>query len=206
MASTYGPIIEPSDIEEAVRATLQRWLDTMLGEVERQSGTRWGLREIQRPRTWHMVTNYRASAADRRLPCVAIEVGPIARSYTGDGLVNKEVGLDLIVITKGQDREKTRETLSALVTGIELVLEKHGDLDGFAAWTLVGDIEPDVIQAEKAKTVAGARIPIVVGVNATLSKRGGPAEPDPPEVDLPPDSPEYPDHTETNIAVAYKEA
>jgi hypothetical protein len=207
MTSTYGPIITSSDVEDAVRATLQRWLDTMLGEVERQSGDRWELRQIQRPKSWQLVTDYKAPAADRRLPCVAVEYGPMELVNGNDGLVNSQTAMNVIVITKGQGRDKTRETLAGLLAGVLLVFQKHGDLDGFAVGTVIGTIEPDAVPAEKARTVAGARIPIVVLVDRVMSRRGGPAEPDPPEPDsLPDESPEYPDHTSTTVAVAYKEA
>jgi hypothetical protein len=199
--STYGPIITSSDIEDAVKSTLKRWLDTMLGEVERQSDGRWELRQIQRPKSWQLVTDYKAAAADRRLPCIAVEIGPVSRSYTATGLVNKTAAMTVTVIAKGQDRDKTRETLAGLV------LEKHGDMDGFAAGIVIGDINSDAVGAEKAKTAAGATIPIAVLVEGTLSKRGGPRDPDPPPPSpLPEESPEYPEHTSTNVAVAYKEA
>lgn len=150
-----------------------------------------------------MVTDYRAHSADRKLPCIAIEAGPEAFDYDGNGNVHSEVGLDLIVITKGQDREKTRETLSALMAGMLQVLWKHGDLDGFANGTIIGEPTRDVVPAEKAKTVAGARIPIVVSVSTVASRRGGPSVPDEPAPEpLPPVSPEWADHTETNLIVS----
>lgn len=203
MSSLYGPIITSADIEDAVRATLRRWLDTMLGEVERQSDGRWTLRQIARPRSWQLVTDYQASTADRRLPCVAIEAGPEDRTNSADGWVNTEIGMTVVVITKGQDREKTRETLAGLVTGLLMVLERHGDMDGFAVGTAIGDIEQDAIPATQSKTVAGATIRITVIVDHVANRFGGPAEPDdPPPTDLPPTSPEDPAHTSTNVTVA----
>lgn len=204
--SIYGPIITTADIEDAVRATLRRWLDTMLGEVERQSDERWDLRQIARPRSWQLVTDYQAPTADRRLPCVAIEAGPEERTNSADGWVNANLGLSIIVIAKGQDREKTRETLAGLVTGLLMVLEKHGDMDGFAVGTAIGDITRDAISPAKSKTIAGATIPISVLVDHVANRWGGPSEPDaPPPTDLPEESPDYPAHTSTTVAVAYKE-
>lgn len=205
--SIFGPIITAPDVEDAVIATLKRWLDTMLGEVERQSNGRWGLRQIERPRSWELVTDYTANNAERRLPCIAVEAGPEDRSYTGDGMVNSQLGLNVIVITRGPQRKQTRETLEGLLTGVLMVLEKHADLDGFAAGTAIGDITRDAVNPDKAKTIAGARIPIAVVVPNVGSRWGGPEEPnDPPPTPLPDESPEYPEHTSTNVAVAYKEA
>lgn len=200
--SIYGPIITSSDIEDAVTATLRRWLDTMLGEVERQSNERWGLREIQRPKSWQLVTDYKSNTADRRLPCIAVEAGPEELSYGADGAVNSQMGLTVIVIAKGQTRDKTRETVAGLVTGILLTLHKHGDLDGFAVGTALGAINRDAISPEKAKTVAGTTIAIAVMTDNVASRFGGPIEPDEPAPDpLPPTSPEDPPHTSTNIDV-----
>lgn len=206
MPSIYGPIVTAPDIEDAVVATLQRWLDTMLGEVERQSDGRWGLRDIERPKTWEYVSDYTANDAQRRLPCIAVEAGPASRSYTGDGMVNMDLGLNVIVITKGNQRKATRETLEGLVQGVIMVLEKHGDLDGFAIGTVLGDdITRDAVTAAKAKTVAGARIPIMVLAQNVGSRWGGPEDPDEPEVPLPPTSPAYPDHLSTHVNVRGKD-
>lgn len=201
MASSFGPLITSPDIEDAVTATLQRWLPTMLGEVERRSDGRWAVGQVQRPRSWQLVTDYEAPTADRRLPCVAVEYGPQERILGNEGAINSENGLTVYVITKGQDRDKTRETLGALVAAICMVLEKHGDLDGFAVGTEIGTINPDAIAAAKAKTVAGAGIPIAVLVDNVASRWGGPSEPDPPDEPPPASSPEDPQHTSTNVTV-----
>jgi hypothetical protein len=52
MPSNYGPIVSAWDVEQAVRDTLKAWIDTFLGEKERQSAGRWSPRQIQRPRSW----------------------------------------------------------------------------------------------------------------------------------------------------------
>lgn len=205
MTSIYGPIITAPDIEDAVRGTLQRWLDTMLGEVERQSNGRWATRGILRPKSWEFVTDYKAPNAERRLPCIAVEAGPERRTYTGDGMVNTQLGLDVFVLAKGPQRGQTRDVLAGLVQGVLMVLEMHSELDGFADGTVIGEITRDAMPAEKTKTAAGARIPITVLVSDVGARWGGPEEPDdPPPTPLPPTSPEYPAHTETNVAVTYQ--
>jgi hypothetical protein len=200
--TVYGPSITSYDVEDAVRTTLQTWIDSYLLDQERESSGRWALRQIERPKSWQLVTDYHAPTADRRLPCVAIEAQEEDISLGSEGRVTGEFGLNVIVIAKGRSRDETRETVSAYMAAIRLLLLHQGDLDGFAIGTLVGGASTDTVTPAKSKTVAGGTRRIAVMVSAVASAYGGPTEPEPPAPATPdPDSPEYPAHTATHVNV-----
>jgi hypothetical protein len=200
--SEYGPLITAFDVEEAVRSTLQAWLDTDLGEIERRSGGRWNRRDIQRPRSWQIVTDYRAHTADRRLPCVAVEIGEMEQQPAEEGRIDGAFGLNVIVIAKGSDRDRTRELVSLYEAAIRWCLLKRGTLDSFAAGVILGNTSWDAVPAEQSKTVAGATLRIVVEVAGIANRWGGPEQPDaPPPTPLPPTSPSDPAHTSTTVTV-----
>jgi hypothetical protein len=72
MASNYGPIITAWTVEQAVRDTLQTWIDTFLGEIERQSSGRWDLRQIRRPRSWFIQSAFH-DIPEKLLPAIHVE-------------------------------------------------------------------------------------------------------------------------------------
>lgn len=200
--SSYGPLIAAYDVEEAVRSTLQAWIDTDLGEIERRSGGRWDARDIVRPRSWEVVPDFAVTAADRRLPCVAVEIGEMEPQPAEEGRVDGAFGLNVIVIVKGSDRQRTRELVSAYEAAIRWCLLKRGTLGGFAAGVTIGATSWDAVPAEKSKTVAGANLRIVVEVAEIANRFGGPAVPDdPPPTPLPVTSPTDPAHASTHVTV-----
>lgn len=198
--SSYGPLITAFDAEEAVRSTLQAWIDTDLGEIERRSASRWNRREIKRPQSWEVVTDYTKTTADRRLPCVAVEIGEMEQQPAEEGRVDGAFGLNVIVIAKGTGRDRTRELVSLYEAAIRWCLLKRGTLGGFAAGVTIGNTSWDAVPAEKSKTVAGATLRIVVEVAGIANRWGGPAVPDdPPPTPLPSGSPTDPLHVSTHV-------
>lgn len=200
--TVYGPSVESYDVEDAVRETIRTWIDSYLLDQERKSNGRWGLRQIQRPKSFQLVSDYTADTADRRLPCIAVESAEEALEPAAQGQVNGEWGLNVIVLAKGRQRDETRNTVSAYIAALKLLLFQKGDLDEFADGVLVGGATYDAVPATKAKTVAGARMRIAVTVPNVATRFGGPEDPEPAPPTAPdPDSPEYPAHTATHITV-----
>lgn len=199
--SQYGPAIVSYDVEEAVLATLQEWIHDYLGEHERQSPY-WSLGQIQRPRSWQLVTDYRDADAWRKLPCIAVESAEEASIPNAGGAVDGEWGLTVVVIAKDNDREGTRRLVAGYAGAIKRILWQKGSLGGFATGVTVGDVTYDAMPAPKSKTVAGAEIRIVVTVSDVASRWGGPDEPTPVEEPPPVTSPTDPTHETTNVAVS----
>lgn len=201
MTSVYGPRVTAYDVEQAVVTTLQQWIDTYLGDNERDSAGRWTLRQITRPRSWQVMTDFHASTAERHIPAIIVESGPMAPELGADGAVHGEWAVTVVVIVKGQDRQKTREQLAEYDDAVRRILWQKGSLGGFAVGTVVGTTRPDAVDADKGKTLAGVEIPAAVIVQDISSRWGGPDVPDPPTSPLPPTSPTDPLHTSTKVNV-----
>lgn len=199
--TVFGPALVSFDIEDAVRDTLRTWIHDYLGEHERHSPY-WALGQIQRPRSWQLVSDYRDPKADRQLPCIAVESAEEESLPAAGGMVDGEWGFNVTVIAKDNDRDGTRRVVSAYVGAIKRILWQKGSLGGLAADVTVGSVSYDAVNAAKAKTVAGATIRIVVTVPEVASRWGGPNEPTPPVDPPPPTSPTDPLHTSTNVNVS----
>jgi hypothetical protein len=65
-SSRRGPSSRPS----ATRS--KAWIDTLLGEVERQSDGRWDLRQIRRPRSWFIASEFH-DIPEKLLPAIHVE-------------------------------------------------------------------------------------------------------------------------------------
>lgn len=200
--STYGPIVSAWTVEQAVRDTLQAWIDTFLGEIERQSAGRWDLRQIRRPRSWFIQSAYH-DITEQQLPAIHVESASKTTRGTGGGQVDGEWAMMVQGVVKGQNRESSRELLGLYEAACSVILEKHGDLGGVASGTSLSGARYDLIPPDRDRTLVGFEIPIVVSVDHIADRFGGPANPDPPPpTDLPPTSPSDPAHASTTVTVS----
>jgi hypothetical protein len=203
MASNYGPIITAWTVEQAVRDTLQAWIDTFLGEIERQSSGRWDLRQIRRPRSWFIQSAFH-DIPEKLLPAIHVESHGVTFEHAQDGMVNGEFAMAVQGIVKGQDRPLSRELNATLEAVCRAILEKHGDLGGIAAHTDVEAANYALVPPDREQTLLGFEIPIVVSVDHITNRFGGPTVPDdPPAEPLPETSPEDPEHTSTTVTVTH---
>jgi hypothetical protein len=207
--SIWGPIVSPLDVEQAVKTTLQTWVDSALTEMERQSDM-WAIRQVPRPVSWEVVTDIDDidDWPDDQLPAVVVESAGKASDpeYGPEGEVDGQFAIDVTVVYRGSgklvDRELTRRIVVTLATAVELVLLKQPGLGGLASAAFLGAIEFDIASPTKPRTLSGAQVPVVVLVAEVANRNGLPDEPDPPApTDPPADSPEYPDHTSTHVTV-----
>lgn len=206
--SVWGQIISPLEVEQAIKNTLQAWLDSALTESERRSD-QWRLREIPRPVRWEVVTGIDEIEdwPDRELPAVIVEsTGKDNDPQLGpDGQVDGAFAMNVTTIYRGSEkhvnRERNRRIVVMLATAVELVLLKAPAGFGIDASVIIGETAYDIASPTKPRTLSGAQTPIVVLVGHVANRFGLPAEPDPPDQDPPSQSPDDPDHLSTHVLV-----
>ena len=205
--SVIGNIVTAWDVEQAVKTTLQTWLDTYLTDCERQSNGRWAIRGIQRPpdpeQSWEIVSEYTDIPA-KILPAISIESSAMATDpeIEAEGDVTGRWSITVQTVVKGQNRPHSRDIASMYEAAIRTILMHKGGLGGFADATVVGRSNFTLIPASRGKTLVGCEVPLTVIVPQTNLRTSGPEEPDdPPPVDPPPTSPTDPDHLSTNVSI-----
>lgn len=202
MASSFGPIVTAWTAEQGVRDTLAAWIDTILSEVERQSGGRWGLREITRPRSWFIQSAFKDVPQDK-LPAIHVESAKLTREHADGGRVHGQYPMVVQGLVKGKDRALSRELMLTYEAACAEVLEKYGSLGGVASGVSVGESRFDLVDTAREQTLLGFEIDITVSVDDIANRFGGPSAPDTPAPTPPPStSPEDPAHLTTTVTVS----
>jgi hypothetical protein len=129
-STSYGTIVTAWTVEQAVRDTLQTWIDTVLGEQERQSSGRWDRRQIQRPRSWFIQSAFH-DLPEKLLPVIHVESSRVPFENAADGQVNGDFQMVVQGIVKGQNRELSRELNATFEAACRTILLKQGDLGGY---------------------------------------------------------------------------
>lgn len=205
--SVIGNIVTFWDVEQAVKATLQTWLDSYLTDCERQSNGRWAIRSIDRPpdpeQSWEIVSGYH-DIPGRLLPAISIESRTMATDpeIEAEGDITGRWTITVQAVVKGKNRGLSRDIASMYEAAIRTTLQHKGGLGGFADGTVLGLSNLALIPPDRDKTLVGCEVPITVIVPQTNFRGPGPETPDdPPPVDPPPTSPEDPDRLTTNVVV-----
>lgn len=207
MSGVYGPLVTLDQVEDALEAVIRTWIDTYLGNVERDSSL--GLRSIKRPDdgSYQIEGNVRAQPAGS-FPIIQISTpGEVTTpEIDGDGVLSGEVVFVVrAFVHAGQGRRSTQRLTHRWAAALAGVIEqKAGDLDGLGQVIKpVLQVPADVPPAEGQDRWLGvAQIGFTVLVDGLRQLGGGPAVPDDPPPDpLPPVSPDDPDHTSTHITV-----
>lgn len=203
--SVIGNIVTAWDVEQAVKATLQTWLDSYLTDCERQSNGRWAIRSLSRPphpvQSWEIVSEYH-DIPGRILPAISIESRTMATApdIEAEGDVTGRWAISVQALVKNKNRGLLRDELSMYEAAIRTILMHKGGLGGFADGTVLGPSNLALIPPDRDRTLAGCEVPIVVIVPQTNLRTGGPDTPDdPPPVAPPPTSPTDPDHVSTHV-------
>jgi hypothetical protein len=201
MPSNYGPIVSAWDVEQAVRDTLKAWIDTFLGEKERQSAGRWSPRQIQRPRSWFIQSAFH-DIPEQLLPVIHVESATKTSRHADGGRVDGQWAMNVQGVVKGRNRQTSREMLGLYEACCSVILEKHGDLGGIASGVTLSGARYDLISPDRDRTLVGFEIPIIVSVDHIADRFGGPTAPDSPApTPLPVTSPSDPAHTSTHVIV-----
>jgi hypothetical protein len=171
-------IIHSGRVEKAVEATLREWLHTFLNDAEGDDPDA-AQGHVERPKHWIRTTDP-LSIPSRQLPVVAIASAGWAREPIWD---NEAAAVwwavEVAIFAKGDDRDDALDNTRLLAAAVIQTLTSKSSLDGFADDTRVLDLELDLIDGSRERTLAGASAVFEVLVPRSIALHPGPTTPDP---------------------------
>lgn len=182
-ANQYGKLIGPQDVEKAIVASLNLWIDGALGEAERLYG--YPPNAIQRPLGIIRRSEWAKWPEDQVPVIVVINAGlsgqPIRRAQGTYDAVWR-VGVSPIV--SDQNTDDTRDLAEAYTVAVRLALLQHKKLispaypDGLpGAFTLWVDEQYHDVPELAVRSLDSGRVVIDVGVEGVITEMGGPRTP-----------------------------
>lgn len=176
------PAIHGAHVEDAILASLRKWMPTYLAEIAADRGL---------ARTTYTVASYARSASvdtrfpEEALPCVVVNAtSKTSNGLESDGTVGAWFEVAVGVLVSDQHRGTSRDTAWDYATAIESILIQQPALDGFAAATEWTGTTPEDIDV-KARTLAGVIVECQVLVDPVVNAFDGPTVPsEDPDVPL----------------------
>lgn len=198
----FGSIRVDDQVEDAVIATLRKWLPTYMSEVERQLGLTAGFYTRPFFSSYTARTDFEVWVEDM-LPVVSVEGIAIEEdpSIDGRGQIRARYALGVVNVCSSNDALYARLYASRMGAAIRAALIQHQSLDAALGASVRGIIfggsRPDLLSSQDERTIRAYRQLFVVEVGNVLTKRAGPAAPDavPPDPSTSPipDWPTVPD-------------
>lgn len=181
-SNRYGRVVSPRDVENAVVASLNVWIDDCLGEAERLYG--YEPNSIERPRGIIRRSEWTKWPEDQIPVIVVINAGlaqqPIRRA---NGTYDALWRVGVCPIVSDVDQDATRDLAEAYTVAVRLALLQHKMLkspaypDGFADFTSWIDEQyndmPELIQ----RSMNSGRVVLDIGVENVLTEQAGPRTP-----------------------------
>jgi len=185
--SVYGPIVAATDVEDAVRDILQKWIAGYLFETERQHGMPVG--ELPVPRSWITSAAIEKFPEDQ-VPCVVI-TSPSTLDQPaadGNGLYRARWRIDVATqAVAGGNRIAPRlARLYTAAMGLCAVQHQNSGLARRVDW--LGE-RYDVLGSEDDRTVCIGVALLRVEAYDVRNRNTAPQE---PEIEPDPDSPTHP--------------
>lgn len=178
----FGRIVSDDQVEDAVIATLRKWLPTMLSEVERQAGLEAGYHE--RPVDYTSRTEF-DKWPEEQLPlvivvCPGIPDDPVKE---GRGTYRAKYDIGIVVVVSSIDKDSTRRIAQRMGAAVRTVLAKKSSLDLAFDGTVRGTdwigTKNNELRAEDDRTIWANRQLFTVEIGNVLTKGGGPTDPEP---------------------------
>lgn len=175
MTSVFGPMVIASDVEEALIDTLQLWLPTYLGEMQRLKPELPPLPDI---RSYSQTNRFQRLPQDQLPAAVVLSPGlASAPAVFGDGKIGAWWRLGVVVICSTRTAEETNQAAKLYGAAIRTLLVQRPDLGGVAsALTIVSELYDDV-PANYLEVGATAQIEMDVFVDEISNNTHGPDQP-----------------------------
>lgn len=179
----FGPLIDGSDVEEALLAHLERWTPTTIAAVRRRrdpEGKTWpnGIAPIRSFTVVHAVAQ---KWPEDQLPMyLAYSPGMLgAPTVDGEGLMRATWSMTLTAIASGSDIGDTKALARVYSTAAKLAILQHPDLGEFARATdLVAEENFPVSRGVEAeRQLMAVATGYTVEVDDVLDTNAGPLDP-----------------------------
>lgn len=189
--SVYGDIFDKTALEAAATSTLQTWLPSYLGEVERKRGLTPGW--MARPRTWTTRNDF-DKWPEETLPCMLLVSPGLAAEplKDGNGRYRSVWFLGIAVIVQARNKNDVELMCGLYTAAIRAAVVQHPSLGGVAEGVDWVNERYDDLPSTKGRTLAAGQVIFEVEVADVVSAHDGPAAPDPDPETPPALSPEYP--------------
>lgn len=175
--SIHGHVVVGHEIRDAVKDTIEKWIETYLAEIERREGM--DPRSLPLPADYVTVRNDRLDKwPESQLPAVIIMSPGTSRrpSRKGD-VVSAVFAVNVAVIVSSSDQEETLITAERYAAALLLLFTEQASLGGFAQTTLWGGQRWDSLPPEDGRTLASTINVFEVVVGTAVELHGGPGEP-----------------------------
>lgn len=193
MTVGLGAFVYPGQIERAALATLQKWMRTHLGLLERQFG--YELESLPDPVGWgRKVSVDLGPRPHETTPAVLVAAGPTTNvQRDGDGSYDASWQLQVGVFVASADEEDTRDMAGLYAVAISTCLVQHPWEQRAVSCRWTGNTPNPGADTDHDPTVAGMSVFFDIYTDGVLSTDAGPTTPEP--LPDPPDGtrPTYPE-------------
>lgn len=177
----FNRILDDSDVEDAVVATLQKWIDTYLTEVEDQHGETVG--KYARPRSWVLASEFEKMPEDALPAIVVVSAGLDERpSKEGRRAYRAPWLIGVAAVVSSKDHVSTRRMAYRYAAAIRATLLQKQSLDHALDDTVRGvtwvDGRSNELPSDATRTVFTARQVFSIEVSDVVTAGGGPKLPD----------------------------
>lgn len=190
----FGRLLTDDAVEDAVVATLKKWIDTELRLVEEERDL--PARTYERPRGWGIHSDM-DKFPEEQLPAIIVVTLEVNNSGKSGRKIRATWSMSVTSITSSTDMEATRKKTLRLGTAVRGALVHRQSLDGAlpteempsgtvrgVRWDSSSNRE---LPLDADRTIWGIRQVFDIEVDDVMTQSAGPAEPDapPPPVDEP---------------------
>lgn len=199
----YRRILTSRSIENAIKATLNDWMNSTLREIEWQEDL--DIDSIERPRAWTRKNTF-DKWPDDNLPLIIVICSNLAGrpAKDGDGVFRAPWAIGIAAVVSSQDSDSTRDLAGIYAAAIREIMVNHQKLKsslhptGFPGTRGVDWVDERYgeIPEDSARTLAASRSVFTVEFDDVLTHGSGP-------IDLPDESPveDWPEITDVNINI-----
>lgn len=181
-ANLYGRIVSPTAVEHAVVASLQIWLDSAIGELERIDG--YPCNTIERPHGIVTSSQFEKWPEDQ-IPVVLVIntglAGPPARR--ADGIYDAAWLVGCAPVVSDVDHAGSRDLALTYTAAIRMALLQHAQLKsglnptGFAHYVDWRGEDYTDMPFLNTRSLAAGRVIFEVGVESAVNQQAGPRTP-----------------------------
>lgn len=173
MSSVFGKIIGKEQVEQAVEATLKKWMTTYLAEIERQRGI--PPRSLPEIRNYTNVNEFEKWPEDQ-LPLVVIispGLGGEKPRMEGDGTYTAKFLIGLATVVSADTQENTSKIAGMYGAAVRACLAQQQDLGGISTGIEWQDERFDDIPNEERRSLASVQEVFLVEVPGIVNERDG---------------------------------
>lgn len=176
MTAVWGRIVTVNQVRLAVERHLQRWFVPYLAELERQHGL--PAQSVPPPKSWQRVSTWQQVREDQMPNISVTSPGTVSKTTEETGLYRITWDIQVFLVVRGSSHTETADRLGLYTAAANAAVAQHPTLGDTVSDAVIGDFDDyGVLDANSARTIAGAVVPLLVAVDEALDASAGPDEP-----------------------------